>query len=99
MRHVVFMLGLLLGMLSGTRIAAQQKKPDYPFFESKIRPVLIDNCYKCHSVEAQQVKKLRGNLFLDSRAGVLKGGDNGPAIVPGQPNKSLLLKALRHEGP
>jgi hypothetical protein len=99
MRHVVFMLGLLLGMLSGTRLAAQQKKPDYSFFESKIRPVLIDNCYKCHSVEAQQDKKLRGNLFLDSRAGVLKGGDNGPAIVPGQPNKSLLLKALRHEGP
>jgi hypothetical protein len=63
------------------------------FFEQKIRPVLADNCYKCHSSEAE---KIRGGLRLDTRDGVLKGGDNGPAIVPGEPEKSLLIKAVRY---
>src|SRR5436305_6782324 len=99
MRQPVYILGFLLGILSGPRLSAQEKKPDFSFFETKIRPVLIDNCYKCHSAEAQKNKKLRGNLLLDSRAGVLKGGDNGPAVVPGKPKQSLLLKAIRHEGP
>src|SRR5262249_56970228 len=65
------------------------------FFESKIRPVLVKHCYKCHSAQA---KKLKGKLHLDTRAGLLKGGATGPAIVPGQPIKSLLIKALRHDG-
>jgi len=63
------------------------------FFESKIRPVLVQNCYECHSAGT----KARGGLLLDSRAGVLKGSDNGAVVVPGKPNESLLLKALRHE--
>src|SRR4051812_41492949 len=62
-------------------------------FESKIRPVLVEHCYACHSKTAA---KLKGNLLLDTRDGVRKGGDNGPALVLGQPDKSLILKALRH---
>jgi hypothetical protein len=62
------------------------------FFEKKIRPVLAEHCYSCHS---QGAKKLRGGLLLDSRDGLLKGGDSGPAVVPGQPDKSLLVQALR----
>jgi hypothetical protein len=65
------------------------------FFESKIRPVLIKECYSCHSSEA---KRLKGGLRLDSRAGVLKGGDSGPALVPGKPDESRLLEALRYDG-
>ena len=65
------------------------------FFERKIRPVLVAECYSCHSTEA---KKVRGNLLLDSREGLLKGGDSGPSLVPGKPEESLLLEALRHEG-
>jgi hypothetical protein len=59
------------------------------FFETKIRPLLVDHCYKCHGGD-----KKKGNLQLTSRDNVLKGGDNGPAIVPGQPEKSLLIKAI-----
>ncbi len=68
------------------------------FFEKKIRPVLVDHCYSCHSAEAAQKKKLRGGLYLDSRAGIRDGGDSGPAVVPGKPNEGTLLNALRHMG-
>ena len=63
------------------------------FFESKVRPVLVENCYKCHSEASDKVK---GGLLLDSRDGWSKGGDSGPAIVPGQPDKSLLIRAVRY---
>jgi hypothetical protein len=61
------------------------------FFEKKIRPVLVETCSKCHNPE-----KKKGNLLLDSRAAMLKGGDSGPAIMPGHPARSLLIKALRY---
>ena len=63
------------------------------FFEKHVRPVLIENCYGCHSAGAE---KLKGGLYLDTRDGILKGGDNGPAIVPGNPDKSLLIRAVRY---
>jgi hypothetical protein len=65
------------------------------FFEKKIRPMLVDNCFKCHS----SAQKKKGNLLLDSRAGMLKGGDTGPAAVPGNPDASLLIKAIRSDDP
>jgi hypothetical protein len=67
-------------------------------FESKVRPVLVKECYQCHSAEAARNKKLRGGLHLDTREGIRKGGDTGPAVVPGDPKKSLVLSALRHDG-
>jgi hypothetical protein len=63
------------------------------FFETKIRPVLADNCFKCHGPEKQ-----KASLRLDSRAAMLKGNESGPAIVPGHPEKSLLLEVLSHQG-
>jgi hypothetical protein len=68
------------------------------FFEQKIRPVLAQHCYRCHSEEAQKNKKLKGQLLLDSRAGLLRGGESGPALVPGKSKDSRLLKALRYDG-
>jgi hypothetical protein len=68
---------------------------DVQFFEQRIRPVLVQHCYRCHSAES---KKPRGGLRVDSRAGLGKGGDSGPAVVPGDPGRSLILKALRHDG-
>ena len=57
--------------------------------------MLIEHCYECHSAEA---KKLKGNLWLDSKAGWQKGGDSGkPIVVPGQPDESLLIRTIRHE--
>lgn len=70
---------------------------DLDFFESKIRPVLIANCYECHSVDASNRGKLKGGLLLDTKDGIRTGGDTGPAIVPGHVSESLLLKALRQE--
>ncbi len=63
------------------------------FFEKKIRPVLVTECYSCHSGEAD---KMKGGLALDTRDGFRSGGDSGPSIVPGLPEKSLLVTALRH---
>jgi len=66
------------------------------FFERKIRPVLASKCADCHSAENN---KLKGGLALDSSAGLLKGGDSGPAVVPGKPAESLLIKVIRHADP
>jgi hypothetical protein len=63
------------------------------FFEKKIRPVLVDKCYKCHSEKAEKVK---GGLLLDTREGIRRGGDNGPAVVPGSLEDSLLMEAIRY---
>ena len=79
-------------------VAPPPERPAGPegiaFFEKKIRPVLVAKCYECHS--SANKKKIRGGLVLDSRAGLRAGGDTGPAIVPGKPAQSLLVKALRH---
>jgi hypothetical protein len=78
---------------------ADDKAPDpatVEFFEKKVRPVLAERCFECHSAAA---KKKRGGLQLDSRAAVLKGGDTGPAVWPGAPEKSLLIKAIRYGDP
>jgi hypothetical protein len=58
------------------------------FFEKKIRPVFVEHCYECHSKKAP---KRRAGLFLDSKAGILKGGDNGPLFTPGKPDESVLI--------
>jgi len=63
------------------------------FFEQKIRPVFVEHCFKCHST---QTKSQKGGLLLDSREAMLAGGDSGPAIVPGKPEMSLLIKAIGH---
>lgn len=63
------------------------------FFERKIRPVLIQHCYKCHSAREAKPK---GGLRLDTQAGMKRGGDSGPAITPGKPDGSLLMLAIRH---
>ena len=64
------------------------------FFEKNIRPVLVAKCYQCHSASA---KELKGELRLDTREGVRKGGESGLVIVPGKPDESPLLKAIMHE--
>ncbi len=82
----------------GTSAAAapQLTASQTEFFENKIRPVLSKHCYKCHSTEATKVK---GGLLLDTREAALEGGDSGPAVVPGDTEKSLLIKAVRYTDP
>jgi len=86
--------------IAGTVTAAAQDSPEFSreqldFFETRIRPVLVEHCLECHSAAS---RPLQGGLRLDSRPGLLKGGDSGPAVVPGEPATSLLIKALRHDG-
>ena len=98
MRRRLLLTGLA-GALSLARAAALDTPPtaaQLDFFENKIRPVLVDNCYKCHSSLAEKVK---GGLLLDTKDGLLKGGDSGPALVPGDPEKSLLIHAIRYTDP
>ena len=68
---------------------------DLAFFERRIRPLLVAKCYECHSED----KKVKGNLLLDRREGWQRGGDSGPAIQPGDPENSLLIRAVRYTDP
>ena len=92
-----FRPSLLLGLILAT-LPARAASPDEPegdrFFREKIRPVLDASCFSCHSANAPKVK---GGLLLDSREALLRGGDTGPAVVPGDVGESLLLQAIRHE--
>lgn len=94
---------VLLGFDSASTLTAAdtaEKKDDaaenIAFFESKIRPVLVKHCYECHSVESG---KSKGGLLLDSKHGIRTGGEIGPAIVPGDATKSLLLTAIKRTDP
>ncbi len=84
------MFGLIFGAFPSH---AASPSDDFTFFESKIRPLLADHCYSCHSAKAE---KLKGGLYVDSLEGLLKGGDTGPALVPGDAEKSLLIKAVHY---
>src|ERR1700722_19725871 len=67
---------------------------DLQFFEAKVRPVLAEHCYKCHSRDADKIK---GGLMLDTKEGMLHGGDTGPAITPGKPDDSLIVDAISYK--
>ncbi len=90
-----FRVGLLIAVACSGVFA--EETPTEPakrrFFEQRIRPVLVKRCYQCHSAEAKVVK---GGLRVDFKAGLLKGGDSGAAIVPGKPDASLLMQALAY---
>jgi hypothetical protein len=99
LRIRAFLIGFSLLALAGSAVRAADPKPDgdpvgIAFFEKNIRPVLVKQCYNCHSDKAEKVK---GDLRLDTRAGTRKGGKSGPAVVPGEPTRGLLLAAIRHE--
>ncbi len=86
----------LLASLAGTKaLPAADETAANPahveFFEKKVRPLLATRCHECHGAKQQ-----KGNLRLDSLAGVLAGGDTGPAVEPGKPDKSLLVDAIRY---
>ncbi|MDF1741855.1 MAG: PSD1 and planctomycete cytochrome C domain-containing protein, partial [Verrucomicrobiales bacterium] len=86
------LLSVALSGLTGLR-AADHTAEGIEFFETKIRPVLAQECYECHNSR----DKAKGGLVLDFRDGLLEGGDLGPTIIPGKPDESILMEALRHE--
>ena len=90
-------LAPIVAVLFGAPFATAAE-PDYSHFENKVRPVLVEQCQSCHSDAAAKAGKLKGNLRLDTRAGLLKGGDSGAVIVAGKPGESLLLTMLKSDG-
>jgi hypothetical protein len=89
------LLALALLAMFSSRDAAGADANGIEFFEAKVRPVLAERCYQCHSASA---KKLKAELRLDSKAGILKGGESGtPAVVPGNLGDSLLISAIHYE--
>ena len=98
MRPVVLLISVIAtcSLIVGSPDSAQPRvasTADAEFFETRVRPVLAKNCYACHGADQQQ-----SSLRADSREALVKGGARGPSIVPGDPEKSLLVKAIRHDG-
>ena len=88
-------IALLIGLCGCAISAAEQRKPtadELQFFETNVRPLLAAHCFKCHGPQKQQ-----GGLRLDSRGGMVRGGESGAAISLGQPDESLLVKAIQYQ--
>ncbi|HND52956.1 MAG TPA: hypothetical protein PLV92_11185, partial [Pirellulaceae bacterium] len=75
-------------------LAQEPDRAALELFEKRIRPALVQHCYECHRADVAE-----GKLALDSRDGLRRGGESGPAIVPGDPDRSLLIRSLRHADP
>ncbi len=87
---------LFLAVTTATTARGELTRDQVSFFESKIRPILMDSCFECHSKEAGQNK---GGLLLDSRVGLRQGGNSGRGVVPGKPEESWLWLAISHTEP
>ena len=95
MRHVVYFASVILFLVGSPSAFAETLTADeLLFFEAKIRPVLVRECYGCHSSKAGNV---RGGLRLDTKERMLLGGSTGPAVVPGYPEESWLYNAMTHQ--
>ena len=100
MKRIPLLLPVVL-LLVSTDLSAADKAAGKPtvaqleHFEKVIRPLLSRRCFSCHSKSA---KKLKAGLRLDTRKRALAGGETGPALVPGDPDKSLLVQAIRYDG-
>tara|TARA_Y100001968_G_C19450516_1_gene768225 strand:+ start:3974 stop:7231 length:3258 start_codon:yes stop_codon:yes gene_type:complete len=92
MRNLIFAITAIHCVL--LPLSVLHADEDLEFFEKRIRPVLVTKCYECHSSVSSGVK---GGLLLDSRMSIRKGGESGPAVVPGKAEESLLYSALTHE--
>jgi hypothetical protein len=88
-----FLLFLALLLIPAASAAAPPAPEALSFFENRVRPVLVNQCFNCHGP-----KKSMAGLRLDSREGLLKGADSGKVIEPGDPAKSLLIQAIKHDG-
>src|SRR5207302_1089281 len=84
----------LLTFLVLGAVAAASTPEQVEYFEKQVRPILAERCYKCHSIQSE---KLKGGLLLDSREGLLKGGEDGPVISAGFPEKSKLIEAINYQ--
>jgi len=94
MRHTQALLAFVFIVSASVLNAADTGPAGIEFFESKIRPILVEHCYSCHSKDA---KKLKGKLRVDSLEALLQGGESGPSIIPKNPEKSLFIEAISYK--
>ena len=94
MRRLCLVASLLVGATQNA--AGGTDEAGVEFFESRVRPLLAEHCYGCHSAKA---KKVKAGFLVDSREGLLKGGESGPAVVAGKPEQSRLIEAVRYSSP
>src|SRR3954463_11499553 len=95
MRVPIFLFLFLLISLPGARAAeTDDQRAANAFFEKEVRPVLVKRCYDCHGE-----KKKKGSLRMDDISFIKEGGDSGPALVPGKPDESLMIKAIHRVDP
>lgn len=85
---------LVVGPLGADQLGEAATAAEVEYFERHVRPLFAKHCYECHSVDA---KKVQAGLLMDSRAALLRGGDSGEAIVPGDPDASLMIESVRYE--
>ena len=90
----LLLLSCVVWVGSATAKAKELTSGELDFFEKKVRPLLAEHCYECHSVNA---KRIEASLLLDSRKAHLTGGDSGPSLVPGDVDGSLIVEAVRYE--
>src|SRR3954463_15878925 len=89
MRVSIFLFLFLVIFLPGGRAETDEQRAANAFFEKEVRPVLVNRCYECHGE-----KKKKGSLRMDDISYINEGGDSGPALVPGKPAESLMIKAI-----
>ena len=91
--RMILLLALGWGLIGSVPAFGDDRARPAEFFEARIRPILVEHCTRCHGP-----KKQESGLRLDSREGLLKGNDAGPVVVPGRPEESPLIEAVRHGG-
>ena len=96
LKRVALLFSLAAGMTACVVNAADPEN-GIEYFERHVRPLLVERCYPCHSSQAE--KGIKGGLNLESKSGWTHGGDSGPAVIPGDPDRSLLIKAVRYNDP
>src|SRR5271154_1860261 len=96
LRRFLIAISLLTLVPAGLRAQepSREEAAALEFFEKKVRPLLVENCFTCHSADTNS----KGGLRVDDRNGLLNGGGRGPAVVPGHPEKSLMIQAVRQTG-
>lgn len=91
----IFPIAVIVLALAARPGFGESAEEKVAFFEKKVRPVLVNRCYACHSADT----KPAGGLRVDDRNGLLTGGDTGPGVIPGDPENSTILKRIRHTDP
>ena len=98
MLRLASIVAAVFAVIQASQLVASEEPEFKPgqieFFETHVRPLLVAHCYDCHSTDAAE---LEAELYVDTRQGMLEGGESGPAVIPGKPDESPLIAAVKYE--